>query len=153
MKRPWIELNVSDGSGITWHEPPPFDTVTDTTITSVSHKNLTQGSLNEELGCGFNLTAGILLRAVWFELKGVTVASYFAGQSSATVPNSFASRFNATWVRPRLTLIVFNVTSDDKGEYYCKVQTFSVSSGGQFWNRKIEVDVLGKFRDKALVLA
>ena len=76
---------------------------------------------------------------VTFELGGVPVASYF---QSLYVASRFASRFNATWAPTKLTLIVFNVTSDDKGEYSCRVQAFS--SGLKTWLRKIEVDVLGK---------
>ena len=85
---------------------------------------------------------------VSFEFGGVTVASYFDRPS---VENSFASRFNATWVPTKLTLIVFNVTSDDKGEYLCRVQ--ANARGLKTWQRKIEVDVLGKFGDKASFVA
>ncbi|XP_067053552.1 uncharacterized protein [Acropora muricata] len=134
-------LRFSDGSGITWHEPPPFHTVTNTRITSFTHKNLTQGFLNEELSCSFNLSGDMSLVSVWFELDSVTLASYFSIVSSPTVQDSFASRFNATWVPTRLTLVVFNVTRDDKGEYYCKVQAL-LNGRGKFWNRKIQVDVL-----------
>ena len=77
--------------------------------------------------------------AVSFELGLATVASYFQSHSSV---NSFNSRFSATWVPTKLTLIVFNVTSDDKGEYSCRVQAFS--GGLKTWLRKIKVDVLGK---------
>ena len=85
--------------------------------------------------------------AVSFELGGTTLGSYFQGQASV---NSFDSRFNATWVPTKLTLIVFDVTSDDKGEYVCRVQFFS--GGLKSWLRKIAVDVLGKFIDKQLSL-
>ena len=81
--------------------------------------------------------------AVSFELGSTTLASYFESQSSV---DSFNSRFNATWVPTKLTLIVFNVTSDDKGEYNCRVQYFS--GGLKSLLRKIAVDVLGKFRVK-----
>ena len=77
--------------------------------------------------------------AVSFELGLTTVASYFPSHSFV---NSFDNRFNASWAPTKLTLIVFNVTSDDKGEYSCRVQAFS--GGLKTWLRKIEVDVLGK---------
>ncbi|XP_044164816.1 fibroblast growth factor receptor 2-like isoform X1 [Acropora millepora] len=128
---------VAGGSSITWYEPPPSETVTDTTITSTTYKNLTKGFFNEELSCGFNLTADMSLVAVSFELGHVTVASYLPSHS---LVNSYYSRFNATWVPTKLTLIVVNVTSDDKGEYRCRVQAFS--GGLKMWLRKIEVDVL-----------
>ncbi|XP_067052060.1 uncharacterized protein [Acropora muricata] len=134
-------LRTSDGSGITWHEPPPFHTVTSAGIASFTHKNLTQGFLDEELSCSFNLSGDMSLVSVWFELDSVTLASYFSSVSSPAVEDGFVSRFNATWVPTRLTLVVFNVTRDDKGEYYCKVQAL-LNGRGKFWNRKIQVDVL-----------
>lgn len=80
--------------------------------------------------------------AVSFELDSFSVASYLQSQSSVSVSNVFASRFSASWVPTKLTLIVLNVTSDDKGEFLCRVQAFS--GGLKAWRRKIMVDVLGK---------
>lgn len=126
-----------DGISISWNEPPPFETVTDSRSTSTTNTSLTKGSLNEELSCSFNLSVDMTLVTVTFEFGGVTVASYFDRPS---VENSYASRYNATWVPTKLTLIVFNVTSDDKGEYVCRVQA---NAGGlKTWQRKIAVDLL-----------
>lgn len=141
-KRYWIELYVSDGSSVTWYEPPPSETVTDTAITSTTDTNVTKGSLNEELNCNFTLTSDMSVFAVSFELGNVAVASYLNGRYP-TVADRFVSRFNVTWVPFKLTLIVFNVTSDDKGEYRCRVQ--ALSGGLKTWLRIIKVDVLGKF--------
>lgn len=142
-KRSWIELFVSDSSSITWHEPPPFASVTDTAITSATNTTLTKGSFNEELSCNFSLTADLSFKVVTFELGRVAVASYVNGKYP-TVADHFVSRFNVTWVPSKLTLIVFNVTNDDKGEYRCRVQTFS--GGLKTWQRIIKVDLLGKFK-------
>ena len=54
----------------------------------------------------------------------------------------FRSRFNATWVPSRLTLILLNVTSADEGEYVCEVMTFRGSV--ETWVRKTQVSLLGK---------
>ena len=73
----------------------------------------------------------------------MAVASYLNGEYP-TVADRFVSRFSVTWVPSKLTLIVFNVTKDDKGEYRCRVQ--ARSGGLKTWLRIIKVDLLGKFR-------
>ncbi|XP_074634762.1 uncharacterized protein LOC141893259 [Acropora palmata] len=136
-------FRTTDSGSITWHEPPPSETVIDTAITSTTETNLTKGSFNEELSCNFSLTADLSFETVSFEFDGVTVASYAKGRYP-TVADRFVSRFNVTWVPSKLTLIVFKVTSDDKREYHCRAQGYSSSHGLQAWLRMIKVDVLDK---------
>ena len=43
----------------------------------------------------------------------------------------------------KVTLIFFNVTDVDEGEFACEVTT--IGGGTKTWTRKIKVDVVGKF--------
>ena len=54
----------------------------------------------------------------------------------------FAKRFNAVWVPNKLTLILFNVTDAEEGEYSCEVVTIGRSA--RSWTRKIHLLVAGK---------
>ena len=80
--------------------------------------------------------------AVTIELDGDAVATYIPSVGTPSVESALVGRFNVTWVPNKLTLIVLNVTSADKGRYRCEVLT---SGGGvKRWKRIIEVDVFGK---------
>ncbi|XP_044180336.1 hemicentin-1-like isoform X3 [Acropora millepora] len=132
-------LLSADAGSITWHEPPPSQIVTDVTVTFTSSKILTKGSLNEELSFNFSLTADLAIVSVTIQLDGNVVATYFPSLATVTVESPYFSRFNATWVPTKLTLIVLNVTSADKGQYRCEVLT--TGGGINRWKRIIEVEV------------
>ena len=79
------------------------------------------------------------------QLGGTPVASFAQSQQVLSVPPDFKSRFNVTWVPNKLTLVFFQVTSADEGEFGCDVLTLG-SPGAviQTWKRNIQVSLLGK---------
>ena len=146
-------LCVSDGSSITWFEPPPFQTVTDPATISKANKSLIKGSFDEEVSCNFTLTSDLSLITVSMQLKRSPIATYVQRQHALSVQPGSESRFNATWVPNRLTLILFNVTPADKGEYRCEVLTHAIGSGSvQIWARIIQVSLLGKLGELAMII-
>ena len=70
------------------------------------------------------------------------MVTYLQSQQALSVEPKFVSRLNATWVPNKLTLILFNVSAVDKGEYRCDVRTIGGSLGT--WSRTILVSILGK---------
>ena len=138
-----IVFIYSDGGSITWYEPPPFETVTDTVIIPESNKSLIKGSVDQELSCNFSLTVDLSIITVSMKSGASTIATYLQSQQALSVTPSFMSRFNASWVPNKLTLILLSVTSAEEGEYHCEVVTFGGSV--QTWIRKIQVSLLGKF--------
>lgn len=136
------DVFISDAGSITWHEPPPSQIVRDDRVTFTSFKILTKGSFNEEVSFNFSLTADLAIVSVTIQLNGNIVATYFPVLAKVTVGSPYFSRFNATWVPTKLTLIVLNVTSADKGQYRCEVLT--IGGGINRWKRIIEVEVFGK---------
>lgn len=133
-----------DGGSITWYEPPPFETVTDALIIPKSNKSLIKGSVDKELSCKFNLTMDLGIITVSMKSGVSTIATYLQSRQALSVTTSFKSRFNASWVPNKLTLILLNLTSSDEGEYRCEVITFG--RGVQTWIRKIQVSLVGKLR-------
>ena len=80
--------------------------------------------------------------SITIQLDGNVVATYFPSLATVTVESPYFSRFNATWVPTKLTLIMLNVTSADKGQYRCEVLT--TGGGINRWKRIIEVEIFGK---------
>ena len=59
------------------------------------------------------------------------------------VLSGYKNRFNVSWINnEKATLIIFNVTDADAGEFACKVKT--LGGGTKIWKRRIQVDVVGK---------
>ncbi|XP_068686967.1 fibroblast growth factor receptor 4-like isoform X2 [Montipora foliosa] len=134
-------MHLADGGSITWHEPPPFETITDVAITSSTNTSLTKGFINEELSCNFSLTADLSIITVTMNFEADTIATYVPSTPELSIDVRFASRFNATWIPSKMALIVFNVTTADEGEYRCAVLT--LGGGIKTWIRTIQVAVLG----------
>ena len=61
------------------------------------------------------------------------------GGSGARVKNDYKDKFNFTWISQRLTLVIFNVTSESDGKFNCEL----VAAEGT-WNREIQAKVVGK---------
>ncbi|XP_067030299.1 uncharacterized protein [Acropora muricata] len=103
------------------------------------------GSFDEEVSCNFTLTSDLRLITVSMKLQSSSIATYVQSKHALSVQPGFESRFNATWVPNRLTLILFNVTPADKGKYRCEVLTLEIASGSvQTWERIIQVSLLEK---------
>ena len=60
----------------------------------------------------------------------------------AGISTGFEGRFNVTWTSQRATLIIFNVTEDDDGEFGCELNTFQ-GVQNKIWKRKMKVEVEG----------
>ncbi|KAK2547306.1 hypothetical protein P5673_032806 [Acropora cervicornis] len=141
-------FRVSDGGSITWFDPPPFETVTDSAIISAVNKTLIRGFPDEELSCNFSLTADLSLITVSMKYGASTIATYLQSQQALSVDPTFVSRLNATWVPNKLTLILFSVTDAGKGEYRCEVVTYAGSV--QTWVRKIQVSLVESSVERGL---
>ena len=73
---------------------------------------------------------------------GRAAASFLQNKQTLSVDPTLVSRFNATWVPNKLTLILLKVTDAEEGEYRCEVISFG--SSVQTWIRTIQVSLLGK---------
>ena len=129
-----------------WHEPPPFESVTDESIISRTNKTVIQGSLNEELSCYFSLTSDLRIIIVSMKFRGQPAVTLMPNQSPWVEP-VFAKHFNAVWVPNKLTLTFSNVTDAEEGQYCCEVITAGRSA--RTWIRKIQLLVLGKLSQLA----
>jgi len=78
---------------------------------------------------------------VQITFKTKVIASISSGgQPGVTL--GFTGRFGISWNSQTATLIIFNVSAADDGEFSCKVTTFE--GGIRVWTRKIKVNVVGK---------
>ena len=130
---------------MTWHDPPPSETVTDPLIISAANKSLVKGSLNGELSCNFSVSADLSIITVSIRFGGTYVANFAQSQQALSVSPGFENRFKVTWVPNKLTLIFFHVTSGYEEEFWCDVLTLrSPGAVIQRWKRKIQISLLGK---------
>lgn len=135
-------FHLTDGSNITWLEPPPVETVTDASRISMTTKQVIKGSLNEELSCNFSLTSDMDTRIVSVKVGEQPAVNVYVLQPNVSVwvePN-FAKTFNVVWVPNKLVLIFFNITDAEEAEYLCEVIT--VGRSARHWTRKIQLVVL-----------
>jgi len=97
-----------------------------------------------ELTWNFSLSAGSGILTVTIKFNSdTTIATYVQSLGTVTITEALKNRFNFTWIPSKATLTIFNVTSDDSGEFACDVFTFD-GSGTPTWRRRIRVTVLGK---------
>ena len=136
-------FSISDGSSITWFEPPPVETITVASAIRTVDRSFTKG-FEAQLRWNFSLPSGSTLITVTVELTSSNrVVATYVPQTGPSVPSDFQDRFNVTWIPSEITLTIFNVTTDDEDGFLCKV--LSVSGGVPItWKRKIQVTVLGK---------
>ena len=77
---------------------------------------------------------------VELKLNNVQIVNIVPHLNLTEVLAGYKDRFNASWINDeKVTLIIFNVTDADEGEFACEVTT--VGGGTKTWTRKIKVDV------------
>ena len=70
----------------------------------------------------------------------VIIAPFF---NRVEVLSAYKDRFNVNWLNnEKVTLIIFNITNADAGEFACDVIT--LGGGTKIWKGKIQVEVVGK---------
>ena len=127
----------SDAQNITWNEPPPVTTVSDTTFVHTSKIQLYEGSTNKQLNWRFSLTQRLLL--VTIELEDNSEVANVAQDGTVTVNQGFTSRVSVTLATGHVTLIIFNVIASDERTFTCRL-----SVPGMSWRSSIIVAVVGK---------
>ena len=134
---------ISDCGSITWYEPLPVVTETDSTVTSVADSTQLVRGADGFLSWNFTLTGEQFTSAVltWKTENVVTIQPAFG---VVVVLSGFKDRFSVTWSNSqRATLVIFNVTTEYEGDFSCKASSLA---GGipKEWTRKIQVAVIGK---------
>ncbi|XP_020615552.1 neural cell adhesion molecule 2-like [Orbicella faveolata] len=137
-----VILRTTDGGNVTWYEPPPVETASDPGIELTAHsRQFLQGSTHVQLSWNFSLTPDLSLSSVILRLNSVQVAAVVLLSGIAGLSSGFEGRFNFTWISQRATLIIFNVTEEDDGEFTCDLTTFQ-GVDQKLWKRKMKVEVL-----------
>ena len=134
---------ISDCGSITWYEPPPVVTETDSTVISVADSTQLLRGVDGFLSWNFTLTGEQFTSAalVW---KTVDVVSIQPAFGVVSVIPGFEDRFNVTWSNSqRATLVILNVTTEYEGDFSCRASSLD---GGRpkASTRKIQVAVVGK---------
>ena len=77
------------------------------------------------------------------KLDNVKIVDIAPSLNLIEVLADYKDRFNVSWINDeKVTLIIFNVTDADAGEFACEITT--AGGGTKTWTRKIQVDVVGK---------
>ena len=81
------------------------------------------------------------------KLNAVQIASIIPFLNIIQVLAGYEDRFNVSWIKDeKVTLMIFNLTDADEGEFACEVKT--VGGTTKKWIRKIRVDIVGKLRSE-----
>ena len=140
----------SDGINVTWFEPPPFEVISDPNFVHYA-SNITElplASTNVPLSWNFSLSSGLLFISLNLKLNGEIIGGVPpTGGGPATINNRFDQRFSLNWIpNEKVTVTIFNVTTDDNGTFSCELSLFNYAvSGSNSWKSIIPVQVLGKF--------
>ncbi|XP_068686471.1 uncharacterized protein [Montipora foliosa] len=115
---------ASDGSSITWYEPPPIQNLLDTLSDPVGHlansTQLLEGSINASLSWNFSLSSDLSFSSLTVSLGGTVIAG--VALSGPGVQAGFKDKFDIRWIPfQRVTLIIFNVTTEVNGTFSCTV--------------------------------
>ena len=134
----WCSNFNSDAQSITWYEPPPVTTISNSQEVHTSRIQFYEGSINEQLNWRFSATQTV--QFVTLELNGNNVvANILPSTAEVTVGKDFTSRVNVTWATGDITVVIYKVTTSDKGVFSCQLNV-----PGSAWRSNIEVVVLGK---------
>ena len=83
----------------------------------------------------------LFLLLISMKFGGRAAATFVKNQQTPSVELSIASRLNASWFPNKQTVILFNVTAAEGGEYLCEMVSVRPA---QTWIKKIHVSLLGK---------
>ena len=131
-------FNTDAQDSITWHEPPPVTTVSDSQEVHTSKIQFYEGSINEQLNWRFSATQTVQFVTLVLDDTNAVV-NILPSTGEVTVSKDFTSRVNVTWVTGHITIVIYKVTTSDKGVFSCQL-----SVPGNVWRSNIEVVVLGK---------
>ena len=134
----WCSNFNSDAQSITWYEPPPVTTISDSQEVHTSKIQFYEGSINEQLNWRFSATQTVQFVTLKLDDTNV-VATILPSTEEVTVSKDFTSRVNITWVTGHITVVIYKVSTSDKGVFSCQL-----SVPGIAWRSNIQVVVLGK---------
>jgi len=136
------QMHITDAGSVAWYEPPPVETTSDANIElTADSRQLLKGSTHVQLSWRFSVASNLNLIAVILALNSVDVATVVPSTGNAGPASGFEGRFNVTGTSQRATLIIFNVTEDDDGEFGCELNTFE-GAQNKIFKRKMKVEVV-----------
>ena len=145
----------SDGTSITWFEPPPVEVISDHNLVHYASNTtkLPLASTNISLNWNFSLSSGLFFISLNLKRNGETIGLVPpTGGGQPRINSPFDQRFSLNWIpSEKVTLTIFNVTSDDNGTFLCELSLFNAASGTNLWKSIIPVQILGKFGNWLLV--
>ena len=135
----WCSNFNSDAQSITWYDPPPVTTISDSQEVHTSKIQFDEGSINEQLNWRFSATQTVQFVTLKKLDDTIVVATISPSTKEVTVSQDFTSRVNVTWATGHVTMVIYKVTTSDNGVFSCELIV-----PGNVWISNIEVAVLGK---------
>lgn len=136
----------SDGTYFTWFEPPPVEVISDHNLVHYASNTtkLPLATTNVPLSWNFSLS-GLFFISLNLRLNDEYIGGVPpAGAGQPGIISLYDQRFSLNWIpSEKVTLTIFNLTTDDNGTFACELILFKSSSS--FWKSIIPVQVLGKF--------
>ena len=138
----------SDGTSVTWFEPLPVEVISDHNLVHYASNTtkLPLESTNIPLSWNFSLSSDLLFISLNLKRNGESIGVVPPAGGPAKINSPFDQRFSLNWIpNEKVTLTIFNVTTDDNGTFACEPTLFNAVSGVNAWKSIIPVQVLGKF--------
>ncbi|XP_068733307.1 fibroblast growth factor receptor 3-like [Montipora capricornis] len=136
-----FNFNLSDCASIEWKEPLPTQTITYPAVGDpeehLSSTSLLKGTINASLSWHFTLSSDLTFLALGLTFNDTSIG----GQSQ--ISDNFRDKYAINWIpSERITLIIFDVTTEVNGIFGCEVFTLIKQGGIVTFKSKNQVDVI-----------
>ena len=144
-----LKYPPSDGGSVTWHEPTPTRTTSNSTeVLPPGIVQVHEGS-SVRLDWSYSLSLGLLFGVIRFNDDDIVYLR--AHGSVGPVSAEFRERFSINSTPGKTSVLISPVTvADDKanGEFECELIDFNIDT----WKRAIQVQVIGKLESQLLAI-
>ena len=134
---------VLDCASIEWKEPPPTQTISTPAVGDPeehpSSTSLLEGTINASLTWQFTLSSDLTFLALGLTFNDTSIG----GQLQ--ISDNFRDKYAINWIpSERITLMIFNVTTEVNGIFGCEVFAQIKQGGFATFRSNNQVNVIGK---------
>lgn len=138
-----LKYAPSDGQSVTWYEPTPIKTTSDTkAVLPPGIEQVYEGS-PVTLNWNYSLQSSLGFAVIKFNGDGIVTIK--EDGSANDFSKELQERFSLSSTLGKASLSISPITVTDDGEFSCEL----FDSNNDIWKRAIEVQVIGKLESAA----